>query len=135
MNRFFYTLILLLALQCAGAQDDGNADKVRERMTEYIQKRLDLSKGEADRFGPVFLDYFNELRKTNQQYKGDQLVLQQKVTDLRLRYRDQFKGIMGDKKSNDVFTYERAFIDEVRSNLKERLENGHDNNPGKRIKD
>lgn len=135
MKRFLYTLLFLLSLNGAFAQDDGNADKVRERMTEYIQKRLDLSKSEAERFGPVFLAYFNDLRKTNQSYKGDQLVLQQKIVDLRLRYRDQFKGIVGDKRSNDVFTYERDFINEVKNNLKERLENGQDNRPEKRIKD
>ena len=109
-------------------------DKLRERMVEYIQKRLDLSKSEADRFSPVFLDYFNELRKTNQAYKGDALVRQQKIADLRLRYRDQFKNIVGDKKSNDVFTYERDFIKGVQDSLKDRLENGHDNRPDKRLR-
>ena len=134
MKRILYTLLLLFSFHCGFAQDEGNADKVRERMTEYIQQRLDLSKSEAEKFGPVFIDYFNELRKTNQDYKGDRLVLQQKVTDLRVRYRDQFKNIIGDKKSNDVFTYERDFIDEVKQLRKERLENGNDDNPGKRLK-
>ena len=138
MNKILYTLLLLFSLQCAFAQDEGNPDKVRERMTEYIQKRLDLSKSEAEKFTPVFTNYFNELRKTTQDYKGDRLVLQQKVTDVRLRYRDQFKNIVGDKKSNDVFTYERDFIDEVKQLRKERLENGNDNHsdnhPDKRNK-
>jgi hypothetical protein len=132
MKRFFYTLFFLLSLQCAAAQDDGG-DKVRERMTEYIQKRLNLSKDEADRFGPVFINYFNELRQTNQSFNGDKLVLQQKVVDLRLRYRDQFKNIVGDKKSNDVFTYERDFIDEVKKLRDDRRENGNDNRPDKRL--
>ena len=134
MKKILYAFLFLLSLNSAFAQDEGNPEKVRERMTEYIQKRLDLSKGEADRFSPVFINYFNELRKTNQDFKGDRLVLQQKVTDLRLRYRDQFKGIVGDKKSNDVFTYERDFIEEVKQLRKERLENGADNRPDKRQK-
>jgi hypothetical protein len=134
MKKIFYSLLLLFSFHCGFAQDEGNADKVRERMTEYIQERLDLSKSEAEKFGPVFVDYFNELRKTNQDYKGDRLVLQQKVTDLRVRYRDQFKNIVGDKKSNDIFTYERDFIDEVKQLRKERIENGNDNHPDKRMK-
>jgi hypothetical protein len=132
MNKILYTLLFLFSLNSAIAQDDGA--KVRERMTEYIQKRLDLSKAEAERFGPVFINYFNDLKKTNQDFKGDRLVLQQKTVDLRLRYRDQFKGIIGDKKSNDVFTYERDFINEVKELRKERLENGNDNRPNKRSK-
>jgi hypothetical protein len=133
MKLILYTLLFCFTFHAAFAQDDG-AEKVRERMTEYIQKRLDLSKSEADRFGPVFMNYFNELRKTNEGFKGDRLVLQQKVTDLRLRYRDQFKTIVGDKKSNDVFTYERDFIEEVKNIRKVRLENGQDNRPDKRLK-
>ncbi len=130
MKRVLYTLLFSLTLYTAAAQDDGG--KVRERMTEYIQKRLDLSKTEADRFTPVFINYFNELRKTNQDFKDDRLVQQQKVVDLRLRYREQFKNIVGEKRCNDVFTYERDFVQEVKNLRKERLENGSDNKPDKR---
>ena len=105
------------------AQDDDQGGRVRERMTEYIQKRLSLSKSEADKFGPVFLDYFNQLRKTNQEYKGDRLVLQQKVAELKLNYRNQFKNIVGEKKSNDVFVYERDFINEIKAIRNERSQN------------
>ena len=125
MKRILYILSCFLLLSTATLAQDpsGNGDKIRERMTEYLQKRLNLSKAEADRFGPVFMDYFNELRNTSQQYKGDRLVMQQKIVDLRLRYRDQFKNIMGEKRSNDVFVYEREFVNEVKELRKERLQN------------
>ena len=97
-------------------------------MTEYIQKRLSLSKSEAEKFGPVFLDYFNQLRKTNQEYKGDRLVLQQKIVELRLNYRNQFKTIVGERKSNDVFVYERDFINEIKEIRNERSQNRKDDN-------
>jgi hypothetical protein len=133
MKRILYAVLFFFTVHTTAlAQDDGG--KVRDRMTEYIQKRLDLSKSEAERFSPVFINYFNELRKTNQDYKGDRLLLQQKVTDLRVRYRDQFKPIIGDKKSNDVFTYERAFIEEVKTIQQERQGGGADNRPNKRLK-
>jgi hypothetical protein len=128
MKKILYILSCFLLLSTAVfAQDDqGNGDKIRERMTEYLQKRLSLSKAEAERFGPVFLQYFNELRSTNQKYRDDRLVLQQKIVDLRLRYRDQFKNIMGEKRSNDVFTYEREFVKELKELRDERLQNkGH----------
>jgi hypothetical protein len=125
MKRIVYILSCFLLLSTASyAQDPGgNGDKIRERMNEYLQKRLNLSKAEADRFNPVFMNYFNELRNTSQQYKGDRLVMQQKIVDLRLRYRDQFKNIMGEKRSNDVFVYEREFVNEVKELRKERLQN------------
>ena len=113
----------ILSTTAFGQDDTGQGAKIRERMTEYIQKRLSLSKSEAEKFGPVYLNYFNEVRKINQEYKGDKLVLQQKIVELRLNYRDQFKTIVGEKKSNDVFTYEREFINEIKELRNERSQN------------
>ena len=134
MKRILFFLCFLLTLATASAQDDRNGQKIQERMREYIQQRLNLSKAEADRFAPTFLEYFNELRKTNQQYSGDQLVLQQKIIDLRLRYREQFKNIMGEKRSNEVFQYERDFVDEVKKLRQERLQDKNDKNLNKRLR-
>ena len=127
------SFLMLLASASFAQNDEGrNGEKIRERMREYIQKRLDLSNSEADRFTPVFLNYFNELRQANQAYKGDRLVLQQKVIDLRIRYRDQFKPIMGEKRSNDVFKYERDFVNEVKDLRNDRLQNRGLDRPLKR---
>jgi len=129
MKKILYSFCFFLFTATASiAQDEGrDGGKIPERMTEYIQRRLGLNKAEADRFQPVFLNYFNELRKTTRDHKSDKLVMQQKVTELRLRYRDQFKPIMGEKRSNDVFTYERDFIDEVKKLQVERSQNRQHN--------
>jgi hypothetical protein len=122
----FFTVISLNSF----AQDDGG--KLQDKLTEYIQQKLGLSKTEADRFSPVFLDYFKDLRKTNQDFRGDRLVLQQKIVELRLRYRDQFKPIIGEKRSNDVFTYEREFIKGVKELQQDRLQNRLEGRSNKR---
>lgn len=134
MKSLLYILVLMLSLQTAAfAQDDDRDDagKVRKSMMEYMQKRLGLSRAEAERFEPVFLNYYNELRRTTRENRGDKLVLQQKIVDLKLRYREQFKNIMGEKRSNDVFIYERDFVEEVKELRNERLMNQH-NRPNKR---
>lgn len=112
------------------AQGDGG--RLQDKMTEYIQQKLGLSKPEADKFSPIFLDYFKDLRKTNQDFRGDRLVLQQKIVELRLRYRDQFKPIIGEKRSNDVFTYERDFIKGVKELQQDRLQNRLEGRSNKR---
>ncbi len=134
MKKILYILgfLLAFAFPSFAQEKENNGEKVRERMREYLQKRLNLSPSEADRFGPLYMEYFTELRKTNHQYKGDRLVLQQKIVDLRLRYRDQFKKVVGDKRSNDVFIYERDFVDEVRKIKLERLQGRNEGKPGKR---
>jgi hypothetical protein len=134
MKRLLYCFFLFLVFSTpALAQDDeGAGGQVRERMTEYIQKKLGLSKREADQFGPVFLNYFNDLRKTTQENRSDQLVLQQKVAELRLDYRGKFKNIVGDKRSNEVFKHERDFVEEVKRMREERARDRTNNRPNKR---
>jgi len=106
------------------AQDDDDAGgKLRDKMIEYIQTRLGLSRAEAEKFQPVFLDYLKDMRSTKQQFKGDRLILQQKIVDLRIRYRDQFKPIIGDARSNKVFQHEREFIDKAIQERNDRLQN------------
>ncbi len=133
MKKILHLLLFLLIGIVAFAQEEEgrNGEKIRERMSEYIQKKLNLSDAEAAKFAPVFLNYFTELRQANQTYKGDRLVLQQKIVDLRIRYRDQFKPIMGEKKSNEVFKYEHDFINEVKELRKERQQKRGEGAPKK----
>jgi hypothetical protein len=134
MKRILYIVSFFLLGITAVAQDDEgrNGERIRERMNEYLQKKLSLSSAEAERFTPVFVSYFNELKQTNQTYRGDRLVLQQKVVDLRIRYREQFKPIMGEKRSNDVFKYEHDFVSEVKQLRQERMQNRGNSTPGKK---
>ena len=137
MKKILYILTIMFSFTFTSfAQDEqqGDGSKVRERMVEYIQQKLGLSKTEAERFSPVFINYFKELRKTNQDFKGDRLVLQQKIAELRLRYRDQFKPIIGEKRSNDVFTHERDFIQKAKQERDERLQNRQEGPANKRFK-
>ncbi|MGE5521114.1 MAG: hypothetical protein ACM3VS_14405 [Candidatus Dadabacteria bacterium] len=124
MKRIIYILVMMLFVHTGYTQDDQNGTaRIREKMVSYIQDRLGLSKTEAERFQPVFLDYFRDLKKTNQDFKGDRLLLQQKVIEVRLRYRDQFRPIIGEKRSNDVFLYERDFVNTLKEIRDERMEN------------
>jgi hypothetical protein len=104
------------------AQEDGDDQKIRDKMREYIQNRMRLSKNEADRFTPVFLRYFKEWRTTLKENRGDRLILQQKVVELRLRYRNEFKEIIGEKRSNQIYVHQEKFIDELRGIKNERIQ-------------
>ena len=64
MRKFLLIFsLLLVSASSLYSQDDGDHDgneKIRDKMNEYIQKRLDLSDAEAKKFTPVFLNYFKE---------------------------------------------------------------------------
>ena len=125
MKRFFLILsFLFVTSPVLFAQEDEDNDgneKIRDKMNEYIQKRLNLSDDEAKKFSPVFLRYFKEWRQTIRENKTDKLILQQKIVDLRLRYRTQFREIMGEKRGNQVFNQQDNFIRELRDIRRDRL--------------
>lgn len=108
--------MLLAGFVLRAQEEDDKNDKIRDKMTEFIQRRLNLSKSEAEKFSPIFLRYFHDWRSTLKEFKGnpDRLLLQQKIVDLRLRYRDEFKGIVGEKRSNQIFEEQQRFIEGVR---------------------
>ncbi|MCC7400803.1 MAG: hypothetical protein IT214_04890 [Chitinophagaceae bacterium] len=125
-NILLISSFLMLTGSVLKAQDSiENNDRIRDKMSEFIQRRLDLSNAEAKKFTPVFLRYFHEWRSTLKEFKGnpDRLLLQQRIVDLRLRYRDEFKDIIGEKRSNQVFDEQQRFIQGVRKMREgERLE-------------
>lgn len=112
MKKYFVILTLLFATLATYAQNergDDKASKISDRMSEYIKDRLNLSRGEAEKFTPVFLRYFQEFRQIHNENKSDVLILKQKIIDLRIRYRNEFRQIMDEPRANKVFVYEDEF--------------------------
>lgn len=116
----------------AQEDDDDQNEKIQDKMSEYIQKRLDLTKEEATKFSPVFLRYYKDWRQTIRQNRGDRLVMQQKIIALRLQYRTQFREIMGERRGDQVFVQQERFIQEIREIRKERLKNNPRGRPLRR---
>lgn len=115
--------ILLVTAHTVKAQDEEGDDRIRDKMREYIQLRLKLNKDEADRFTPIFIRYFREWRNTLKENRSDRLILQQKVVELRIRYRGEFKEIIGERKSNEVYKQQDIFIHELKTLKQERMQN------------
>lgn len=135
MKKLLFILSLLFITSAPlFAQDDdpsdGN-DKIRDKMNEFIRKRLNLSKDETEKFTPVFIRYFQEWRQTLRENKGDRLVLQQRIVDLQLRYRPQFREIVGEQRGNQVYRHQDIFIRELQGIRNNRLQN-NPNRPTKR---
>lgn len=135
MKKILYILLFAFSLQPAFSQDEGPGEiKLREKMIEYIQTKLGLTRPEAEKFQPIFINYFRELKRTNREYRGmgKPLELQQKLLEVRMRYRDQFKPIIGEKRSNDVFEHEKDFIKTIREEIRERQQDRLDGRADKR---
>lgn len=120
MKKWLLILFLFLLPGLAAlAQNDQQAGKIQERMREYIQQKLGLSRAETEKFSPVFMRYFREFAQTHKQNRGDRLILQQKIIELRLHYRGEFRQIMDEQRANKVFQYEDNFRQEAIRIIKE----------------
>jgi hypothetical protein len=123
MKRWLIILSFLIPGFAAMAQNEEpnlQEGKIQERMREYIQHKLNLNRNEAERFTPVFVRYFREFAQTHRQHRGDRLVMQQKIIELRLRYRGEFRQVLDEQRANKVFLYEDEFrkraVDIIREN-------------------
>jgi hypothetical protein len=123
MKKWLVILFLFLvpAVSTWAQEDDAAQEggKIQDRMREYIQDKLGLSKAEAQKFTPVFVRYFREFAQTHRQYKGDKLILKQRIIDLRIRYRTEFRQIMDEQRANKVYYHEDNFRKEAIQIIKE----------------
>ena len=121
MKKILYIFTFLFTFSFASfAQEDHDdaAGKMREKMIEYIQNKLSLTKTEAEKFQPIFLEYLKQTRSTREMYKDDKILLQQKIAELRVRTRDQLKPVLGEARSNEVFKHQNDFIEQAKMELK-----------------
>jgi hypothetical protein len=115
--------LFFLSLQTFAQEDEHDNEKIRMKMSEFIQKRMSLSRAEADRFQPIFMRYFVEWMRTLRENKQDRLILQQRIVELRLRYRDEFKTIVGEKRCNQIYDNQELFIQKLVELKEERMRN------------
>jgi hypothetical protein len=130
---FILSLLLVTSSRLFAQEDDENegGEKIRDKMNEFIQKRLDLSKAEAEKFSPIFIRYFREWRQTLRENRTlPRLDLQQKIIDLRLRYRNQFRDVIGEQRGNQVFQHQEVFMRELRGLRDNRIQN----NPNRQLR-
>ena len=114
--------LFILSINTSFAQEDDNDnEKIRLKMSEFIQKRMNLSRAEANRFQPIFMRYFVEWMRTLRENRQDRLILQQQIVELRLRYRDEFKTIVGEKRCNQIYDNQELFIQKLRELKEERM--------------
>lgn len=126
MKKIFIILGLTLftSISCFAQDDDtdnGTNDKIREKMSEFIQRRMGLSRVDAEKFNPVFLRYFREWRTTLQTNRSDKIQLQLRIAELRIRYRSEFKDIVGEKRCNQIYDHQEIFIQKLRELKTERM--------------
>ncbi|NCT92802.1 MAG: hypothetical protein GXC72_00125 [Chitinophagaceae bacterium] len=89
----------------------------------YITKQLSLTTEEAQKFWPVYFNYFDEIKQARVNQKTDVLAFEEAVLNIRKKYRDEFKKILGsNERAGKVLTADREFNNMVKKELQNRAE-------------
>lgn len=124
LRLLVFSLLASFAVMAQDANDDAQqGGKLMERMQQYIQNRLHLSKPESEKFNPIFFRYVTELRKTHKENKADKLLLQSRIAEVRLKFRNEFRQVMDEQRANRIFKHQGEFEDLVRKEILERRQN------------
>lgn len=117
MKKYLLIAFLFIAgltqLKAQQQEDPEENAKIEALKIAFISKKLDLSPDEAQKFWPVYNQYFKEMRQVIKDNKtdenGDVIVGEEKMLDIRKKYRDQFVKIIGQPRMNKLFNAERDF--------------------------
>ena len=123
MKKFLLILMVVSgSISFANAQS-GNGqrqEKLQALKIAYITQRLKLTPAEAEKFWPVYNRYNDEIRTLRINNKnGDVLDNEQKLLDIRKKYKTQFENILGPQRMNDLYNAERDFRNLLIKRLKE----------------
>ena len=107
--------------------------KIQAMEMAFITKELNLSPDEAQKFWPVFNQYRNDLKGMAGERKvGDHLEKQQKMLDIRKKYREDFTKVMSHERANKVFGAEEEFKSLVRREFQKRQSEKNQREPRKK---
>lgn len=115
-------IIFLGSFSLVNAQDDANkAERIQALKIAFITKKLDLTANEAQRFWPVYNRYENDIKEAVGENKnGDVIDNEEKVLNIKKRYRPEFIKVVGQPKANNLFNSEREFRGVLMRNLQNR---------------
>src|SRR6476620_4329549 len=100
------TMMLVLAFSLTGyvyAQDEQPDPKQQEKIkaleVAFISRKLNLTENEAQRFWPIYNEYKRDVNQAMLAQRNnpnkDVVDDEQRVLDIRKKYRDRFVGVIG----------------------------------------
>ncbi len=104
--------------------DQKEQEKIQALEIAFISRKLNLNTEEAQRFWPIYNEYKRDVRQVMVTQKNnsnrDIVDDEQKIIDVRKKYRDRFVGVIGQPRMNKFFQAEREFRGVLLNQLKNR---------------
>ena len=130
----FVTFAALLANGQEVADSGNGREKIKMLEIGYFTRQLQLSSNEAEKFWPLFNKYRKEIRVVVKDRNiNDDLERQQKVLDVRKKYRKDFIGALDEVRGGKVYEVEDRFKTMVRREMQQRMKSRQNSpsQPGK----
>ena len=114
MKKYLLILIIVLgSVSLVKAQvEDGakRAEKIQALKTAFITQKLELTAVEAQKFWPVYGQYEIEMKKLlGDKRSADVIDNEEKILNIRKKYRPEFENILGKIRMNKLFIAEKEF--------------------------
>lgn len=128
MKKAIFFIITLLVTSASMSQEPprkmmGGRQNVEVLKVAYFTKHLALTTDEAEKFWPLYNSYTDEVRKARQDNKEDILAFEETVLNIRKKYKTDLKKILvTDERVNKALQAEREFMNVVRKELQQRME-------------
>lgn len=104
--------VLFTGIHLVHAQDDDNKrlEKIKALKIAFISQKLELSPDDAQKFWPVYGNYESEMNQVLSTKPGvDVIDHDEKILNLRKKYRSEFVKVIGQPRMNKLFNAEREF--------------------------
>jgi Skp family chaperone for outer membrane proteins len=112
MKRFLLLYGIVLTLCVATPVRAQNGERIKSIEIGYLTTKMNLSPDEAERFFPLFNQYWEEIRKIRIDAIGNKepiLETEKKIINVKLRYSNEFAKVLPSDKVNLFFRSEREF--------------------------
>lgn len=122
MKKYLLFLLVFFGTFSVAFAQNSNArnEKIKALKIAFITQKLHLTATEAEKFWPVYNQYENEIRQLRADNRGgDVLENEQKLLDIRKKYKPAFEKILGPSRLNDLYNSEREFRNVLIQRLKE----------------
>lgn len=128
MKKTILFLITVFVLSSVMAQEPprrmmGERQNIEVLKVAYFTKHLALTTEEAEKFWPLYNSYTSDVRKARGDNKNDILAFEEAVLNIRKKYKTDLKKILvTDERVNKALMAEREFMNVVRKELQQRME-------------
>ncbi len=117
MKKIYILLSLIFLCGFAKSQDtqqpidEKKVQDIEALKVAFISKELELTPDEAQKFWPVYNQYSKEIKEARKSVKddGDVLEKDEKILNIRKRYKEQFARILGPQRMNRLYDSEGRF--------------------------